>query len=148
MTTQDGVFRAAVPSGASTGVYEALELRDGDKSAYLGKGVDKAVNNVKTEIKDAIVGMNCEDQKAVDEKMFAADGTGRFKKRLGANAILGQFWLRALFRRVYAAYWKSKRAGSSPHSLLFFCRCLHGCMQSWSCIEEDPTLPAHQRFSR
>ncbi|KAJ8908459.1 hypothetical protein NDN08_005168 [Rhodosorus marinus] len=89
VTTQDGVFRAAVPSGASTGVYEALELRDGDKSAYLGKGVDKAVGNVKTEIKDAIVGMNCEDQKAVDEKMFAADGTGRFKKRLGANAILG-----------------------------------------------------------
>jgi len=87
--TEDGWFRAAVPSGASTGVYESLELRDGDKSNYLGKGVSKAVNNVKTEIREAIMGMDTKDQKAVDEKMFSVDGTGRAKKRLGANAILG-----------------------------------------------------------
>lgn len=90
VTTADGKYSAMVPSGASTGIYEALELRDGDKSAYLGKGVDKAVANVKGKIAPAIIGMNAADQKAVDDKMIALDGTeGGFKKNLGANAILG-----------------------------------------------------------
>eukprot|EP00179_Madagascaria_erythrocladioides_P007357 CAMPEP_0198320728 /NCGR_PEP_ID=MMETSP1450-20131203/9600_1 /TAXON_ID=753684 ORGANISM="Madagascaria erythrocladiodes, Strain CCMP3234" /NCGR_SAMPLE_ID=MMETSP1450 /ASSEMBLY_ACC=CAM_ASM_001115 /LENGTH=440 /DNA_ID=CAMNT_0044024219 /DNA_START=57 /DNA_END=1379 /DNA_ORIENTATION=+ len=90
VTTADGVFRAAVPSGASTGIYEALELRDGDKSMYLGKGVSKAVSNVKTEIAQALSGMDPADQGAVDAAMIKLDGTeGGFKKRLGANAILG-----------------------------------------------------------
>ena len=80
--------RAAVPSGASTGAYEAVELRDGDKSRYLGKGVLTAVNNVNTEIKEAILGMDALDQVAVDTKMIELDGTPN-KGRLGANAILG-----------------------------------------------------------
>eukprot|EP00172_Hildenbrandia_rubra_P004260 Plantae.Rhodophyta-Hildenbrandia_rubra.ctg8239.p1 GENE.Plantae.Rhodophyta-Hildenbrandia_rubra.ctg8239~~Plantae.Rhodophyta-Hildenbrandia_rubra.ctg8239.p1 ORF type:complete len:467 (-),score=88.41 Plantae.Rhodophyta-Hildenbrandia_rubra.ctg8239:3089-4411(-) len=88
--TEDGTFRAAVPSGASTGIYEALELRDGDKSSYLGKGVSKAIANVRNEIAEAVIGMDPSDQKAVDDKMIKLDGTeGGFKKRLGANAILG-----------------------------------------------------------
>mmetsp|Transcript_10955 Transcript_10955/g.19796 ORF Transcript_10955/g.19796 Transcript_10955/m.19796 type:complete len:441 (-) Transcript_10955:1167-2489(-) len=90
VTTTDGTFSAMVPSGASTGVYEALELRDGDKSAYGGKGVLKAVDNVNTEINAALIGMDPSDQSAIDNKMIALDGTaGGFKKRLGANAILG-----------------------------------------------------------
>lgn len=80
--------RAAVPSGASTGENEALELRDGDKKRYLGKGVLKAVENVNTKIRKEIVGMNAFDQVAVDKKMIALDGT-QTKSNLGANAILG-----------------------------------------------------------
>ncbi|MBW7868201.1 MAG: phosphopyruvate hydratase [Brumimicrobium sp.] len=80
--------RAAVPSGASTGVHEAVELRDGDKKVFMGKGVLKAVENVNTEISDAIVGMYLFDQKAIDLKMIELDGTPN-KGRLGANAILG-----------------------------------------------------------
>ena len=80
--------RAAVPSGASTGAYEAVELRDGDKSRYLGKGVLTAVNNVNTEIKEAILGMDAIDQVAIDRTMIELDGTPN-KGRLGANAILG-----------------------------------------------------------
>ena len=88
VTLESGAFgRAAVPSGASTGVREALELRDGDKSRYLGKGVTKAVNNVNTEISDALVGMDGQDQTALDNKMIALDGTDT-KERLGANALL------------------------------------------------------------
>ena len=88
VTLASGAFgRAAVPSGASTGVREALELRDGDKSRYLGKGVIKAVNNVNTEISDALVGMDGQDQTALDNKMIALDGT-ETKERLGANALL------------------------------------------------------------
>ncbi|HEX8931649.1 MAG TPA: phosphopyruvate hydratase [Patescibacteria group bacterium] len=79
--------RAAVPSGASTGTNEAVELRDGDKSKYLGKGVLKAVANVNGIIAKAIVGMEASDQKAIDEKMIALDGTEN-KGKLGANAIL------------------------------------------------------------
>ncbi len=78
----------SVPSGASTGVHEALELRDGDKKRYNGKGVLCAVANVNTEIKKAIVGMDVTKLRAIDEKMIALDGTPN-KKRLGANAILG-----------------------------------------------------------
>jgi enolase len=88
VTLEGGAFgRAAVPSGASTGVREALELRDGDKSRYMGKGVTKAVNNVNTEISDALVGMEGQDQVALDNRMIELDGT-ETKERLGANALL------------------------------------------------------------
>jgi len=80
--------RAAVPSGASTGVHEALELRDGDKSRYLGKGVLKAVNNVNDEIADALLGMDALDQRGIDQELLRLDGTPN-KSRFGANAILG-----------------------------------------------------------
>ena len=84
-----GAFgRAAVPSGASTGEHEALELRDGDKSRYLGKGVQKAVSNVNTTIAKALTGFDALDQVAVDQAMIALDGTPT-KSKLGANAILG-----------------------------------------------------------
>jgi enolase len=86
---EDGSLgRAAVPSGASTGAHEAVELRDGDKSRYLGKGVRKAVEAVHGEIFDAIGGMDAEAQAKIDETMIALDGTPN-KGRLGANAILG-----------------------------------------------------------
>ena len=89
VTLDDGVVgRAAVPSGASTGIYEACELRDGDKSRYLGKGVEKAVANVNTEIAEALIGMNVLDQPAIDKLLIDLDGTPN-KSRLGANAILG-----------------------------------------------------------
>jgi enolase len=80
--------RAAVPSGASTGAHEAVELRDGDKSRYLGKGVRKAVDAVNGEIFDAVGGMDAQEQAKIDETMIALDGTPN-KARLGANAILG-----------------------------------------------------------
>ena len=86
---EDGSFgRAAVPSGASTGAHEAVELRDGDKSRYLGKGVLKAVAAVNGEIAEALVGIDAEDQRDIDMAMIALDGTEN-KARLGANAILG-----------------------------------------------------------
>jgi enolase len=89
LTLEDGSFgRAQVPSGASTGVHEAVELRDGDKSRYLGKGVLKAVNNVNTTIKDAVTGKDASNQKALDELMINLDGTPN-KEKFGANAILG-----------------------------------------------------------
>jgi len=82
------VGRAAVPSGASTGENEALELRDGDKSRYLGKGVQKAVENVNKIIAEELMGMDALDQVAIDQKMIALDGT-KTKSKLGANAMLG-----------------------------------------------------------
>jgi enolase len=86
---EDGAFgRAAVPSGASTGSLEALELRDGNKKLYRGKGVRKAVANVNNEISDALLGMDAEDQVKIDQSMIELDGTEN-KARLGANAILG-----------------------------------------------------------
>ena len=86
---EDGSFgRAAVPSGASTGAYEAVELRDGDKSKYLGKGVLKAIDAVNGEIKEALTDLDAEDQEELDAAMIALDGTPN-KARLGANAILG-----------------------------------------------------------
>ena len=89
VTLEDGtVGRAAVPSGASTGIYEACELRDGDKSRYLGKGVQKAVENVNVEIAEAVIGMNALDQPGIDKLLIELDGTPN-KTRLGANAILG-----------------------------------------------------------
>jgi len=85
---QDGSFgRAAVPSGASTGSYEAIELRDGDKKRYLGKGVLKAVANVNTALRKALVGKQF-NQETLDKKMIEVDGTPN-KAKLGANAILG-----------------------------------------------------------
>ena len=87
-TEQGAVGRASVPSGASTGVHEACELRDGDKSQYLGKGVMKAVNNVNTVLNEELRGMYVEEQRAIDQKMIEFDGTPN-KSRLGANAILG-----------------------------------------------------------
>lgn len=86
---EDGSMgRAAVPSGASTGAHEAVELRDGDKSRYLGKGVLKAVEAVNVAIAEAIVAMDAEDQTAIDQAMIELDGTPN-KSKLGANAILG-----------------------------------------------------------
>ena len=86
---EDGSFgRAAVPSGASTGAHEAVELRDGDKARYLGKGVSKAVAAVNGDIAEALLGIDAEDQREVDFAMLALDGTPN-KGRLGANAILG-----------------------------------------------------------
>ena len=82
------VGRAAVPSGASTGVHEACELRDGDKGRYLGKGVSKAVQNVNTEIAECMLGLNVLDQASIDRLLIELDGTPN-KTRLGANAILG-----------------------------------------------------------
>jgi enolase len=89
VTLESGAFgRASVPSGASTGENEALELRDGDKSRYLGKGVLKAVANVNNVIAPAIIGMSALEQRAIDRKMLDLDGTAT-KSNLGANAILG-----------------------------------------------------------
>lgn len=86
---EDGSFgRASVPSGASTGIYEAHELRDGDSIRYLGKGVSNAVHNINTEISDALIGKNALDQAGIDRAMIELDGTPN-KSRLGANAILG-----------------------------------------------------------
>ncbi|MEI7816710.1 MAG: phosphopyruvate hydratase, partial [Desulfuromonadales bacterium] len=86
---ESGAFgRAAVPSGASTGEREAMELRDGDKSRYLGKGVLKAIDNVNNVIAEEIIGMEAEDQVGIDMKMIELDGT-EYKSNLGANAILG-----------------------------------------------------------
>lgn len=83
-----GTGRAAVPSGASTGEREALELRDGDKTRFLGKGVLKAVENINRQIASAVVGMEITEQKAIDNKMIKLDGTDN-KGKLGANAVLG-----------------------------------------------------------
>ncbi|MBP9728308.1 MAG: phosphopyruvate hydratase [Candidatus Moranbacteria bacterium] len=89
VTLEDGTrAKAGVPSGASTGAKEAIELRDGDEKRYAGKGVLKAVGHVNTEIAEAVLGMEVSDQKAIDAKMIALDGTPN-KSRLGANAILG-----------------------------------------------------------
>ena len=114
--TSQGLFRAAVPSGASTGIFEALELRDGDKSHYMGKGVSKAVSNVNSILGPALIGKDAADQKAIDELMVQVlDGTknenGWAKSKLGANAILG----------VSMAVC---RAGASAHSLLNLYRML------------------------
>lgn len=88
VTLVDGTIgRGMAPSGASTGEFEALELRDGDKARYLGKGVEKAVNNINTIINDTLCGMDASDIYAVDAAMFKADGT-KDKSKLGANAIL------------------------------------------------------------
>ena len=89
VVTENGTLgRAAVPSGASTGEHEAVELRDGDKSKYLGKGVLKAVDNVNETIAPEIIGYSVFEQKIIDQLMIDLDGTEN-KSKLGANAILG-----------------------------------------------------------
>ncbi|MFN5415835.1 MAG: phosphopyruvate hydratase [Flavobacteriia bacterium] len=87
-TSNGHMGRAAVPSGASTGIHEAVELRDNDVNIYMGKGVTRAVNNVNTEIQDSLMGMSIFDQADIDKKLITLDGT-EIKSRLGANAILG-----------------------------------------------------------
>ena len=88
VTLESGIVgRAAVPSGASTGEHEAVELRDGDKNRYLGKGVRKAVANVNDKIGPKLIGWDCRDQVGIDAMMIALDGT-ETKGKLGANAIL------------------------------------------------------------
>src|SRR5690349_14818542 len=86
--TKSSHGRAAVPSGASTGEHEALELRDGDAKRYLGKGVTKAVRNVETVLAPAVIGMDALDQPGIDKILLQADGTPT-KSKLGANALLG-----------------------------------------------------------
>ena len=86
--TVDGCGRAIVPSGASTGAFEAVELRDGDSSRYNGKGVQKAVSNVNNIIADELIGMNALSQRFLDMKLLELDGTPN-KSNLGANAVLG-----------------------------------------------------------
>ena len=89
VTLENGSLgRAAVPSGASTGAHEAVELRDNDKARFKGKGVSKAVENVNKDLATALIGLNAKDQKSIDQKMIDLDGTEN-KSRLGANAILG-----------------------------------------------------------
>ena len=89
VTLESGAMgRAMVPSGASTGAFEAVELRDGDKDRYMGKGVQTAVEHVNTELADELVGYESDDQRAIDDAMIALDGTDN-KGRFGANAILG-----------------------------------------------------------
>src|SRR6202011_348811 len=86
---EDGTLgRAAVPSGASTGEHEAVELRDDDKKVYVGKGVSKAVDNVNSKIAPELIGLDPRDQEAIDHLMIELDGTPN-KSKLGANAILG-----------------------------------------------------------
>ena len=87
ITTAGGTYTASVPSGASTGIYEAHELRDGG-SRYMGKGCAEAVKNANTVLADAVMGMDSADQRGIDDAMLAADGTPN-KANLGANAILG-----------------------------------------------------------
>ncbi len=115
---EDGSMgRAAVPSGASTGAHEANELRDNDKSRYLGKGVLKAVDSVNGEIFDALAGMDAEDQRGIDAAMIQLDGT-KNKARLGANAILGVSMAAATSRgaRVRPAALSLRRRRERPHS--------------------------------
>ena len=88
ITKKGTMGRASVPSGASTGAHEAVELRDGDKNRYMGRGVSKAVENVNDLISDELIGMSIFDQRDIDAAMIALDGTTN-KSKLGANAILG-----------------------------------------------------------
>ena len=121
VTLEDGSFgRAAVPSGASTGAHEAVELRDGDKDRYGGKGVRGAVDAVNGEIFDALSGLEAEDQRRLDRIMIELDGTAN-KSRLGANAILGVSLAAAKAAAAAADLPLYKYVGgvSAPHC----CRC-------------------------
>ena len=95
ITTAAGTFTASVPSGASTGIYEAHELRDGG-SRYMGKGCKQAVENVNTVLADAIMGMDTADQRGIDDAMIKIDGTPN-KANVGANAILGSKFFKVLY---------------------------------------------------
>ena len=125
ITTANGTFTASVPSGASTGIYEACELRDGG-SRYMGKGVLQAVNNVNTVLKDAVMGLDAADQRAIDDAMLKADGSPN-KVNVGANAILGSkfvsFFFESLCTRlsyeifcVYTSISKEKRTSTTTTS--------------------------------
>ena len=116
------VGRAAVPSGASTGRFEAVELRDGDPQAYLGKGVQKAVQNVREEIGPALLGLDAADQSAIDAALVTLDGT-KNKARLGANAILGvpRSRPRRRPRRMPAS--RSTAGWAAPRRTSCRCRC-------------------------
>ena len=116
---EDGSLgRAAVPSGASTGVHEAVELRDGDKSRWGGKGVQKAVDAVNGEIAEAALGLDAEDQAGLDAELIAIDGTEN-KGRLGANAILGV----SLATSRAATSWTCPSTATSAGRTLTCCRC-------------------------
>ncbi|MFM7427258.1 MAG: phosphopyruvate hydratase, partial [Elainella sp.] len=137
VSLEDGSFgRAAVPSGASTGTREAVELRDDDKAVYGGKGVLKAVANVNGPIAEAIKGMDGTDQSGVDSKMLALDGT-EYKSKLGANAILGVSM--AVARAGAAAQGKSLYAylgGDDAHLLPVPCfNILNGGMHADNSVD-------------
>lgn len=149
ITTASGTFTASVPSGASTGIYEARELRDGG-SRYMGKGVTKAVQNVNTVLADAIMGMDVADQRAIDDAMLKADGTPN-KDNVGANAILGSkciyifessLWILDVFQMTSQCYYclshtSIKRFEPIPFTHSFSC-----CLQGWSCSTRNPPLEA------
>ena len=109
---QGNTGRAAVPSGASTGEHEAVELRDGDKARYLGKGVSKAVANVRETLAEAVLGFDTREQLEVDQALLDADGTAN-KGKLGANAILGEPRRETLALRVDLL---SGRRRGRPHA--------------------------------
>lgn len=120
--TESGAFgRALVPSGASTGEYEAVELRDGDKGRYLGKGVLKAVENVNEIIAPFLVGeeFNVLDQNGIDQALIELDGTEN-KGKLGANAILGVPWLlHTLLQTILTFLYTNTLEDSTPSSFQF-----------------------------
>ena len=119
VTLDDGTIgRAAVPSGASTGMYEACELRDCDKGRYGGKGVLKAVENVNGEIAEAVVGLNALDQTSIDKLLLELDGTPN-KTRLGANAILSPSPARKLRLKPPARACTTTSAASMPRPFRF-----------------------------
>lgn len=124
VTLEDGtVARAGVPSGASTGAFEAVELRDGDPNRYGGLGVLNAVTHINEELAEAVIGMEADDQKTLDEKMIALDGTDN-KSRLGANAILGvslatcraaaKASQKPLYEHIATLFSKKKKGSSFP----------------------------------
>ena len=119
MLDSGAIGTAAVPSGASTGEHEALELRDGDKKRYLGKGVLKAVDNVVKLLGPAVIGRDAFDQAGLDHAMLAADGTPN-KGKAGANAILGVSMAAA---RAAAASWTSRCTSTSVARARACCRC-------------------------
>ena len=120
VTLENGVMgRAAVPSGASTGEHEALELRDGDKSRYQGKGVLNAVNNVNTVIADALLGFDVTDQAAIDRLLIDLDGT-KTKSNLGANACWAYLWL---VQKLLPALWKFLYTAISADAMQKYCLC-------------------------
>ena len=116
VTLEDGAFgRAAVPSGASTGAYEAVEKRDGDKSVYLGKSVMGAVDAVNEEIFDALSGISALEQKQIDADMIMLDGTEN-KSRFGANAILGVSLAARVSKRSGVAAMALSWRGTCPYA--------------------------------
>jgi enolase len=133
ITTDKGTFTASVPSGASTGAYEAVELRDGGKR-YMGKGVTGAVSNVNKILASTVMGMDVTDQRAIDDAMIKADGTPN-KANVGANAILGSTFLNKATRLCSSISVLSHTMSISFYS---FPRCLQG----WSCQQGCTPLAA------